>query len=266
MSKATQPGPAYDQRGLTLYELLVVIVLTGFFTTVIATFTIGYWRYSYLLQADLETLNTRLTAGDLLRSWIGPSTGMIIQNGLPDIHVNNPDPADGTGQYWIPIHAIPGNKPVPVAGATTPLVYFARPSANTTGAYVMNGAQPHEDEFILYMDGSTKSLRMRTLANPAATGNKLKTSCPPAIATTTCPADKTIATDLASIDMRYFSRTGVPIDYTSSTDPVTGEYTGPDFTAVEVIEFNLNLVKKPLLQTDPATSNSTIIRIALRNS
>jgi hypothetical protein len=190
---------------------------------------------------------------------------MIMQNSIPDAHPNNPDPADVTGQYWLPIHAIPGNFPIPVKGVTTPLVYYSRPSTASNGSYVMNGVQPYEDEFMLYMDGTTKSLKQRTLVNPNATGDRLKTSCPAAIATLTCPADKTVATDLASIDMRYFSRTGNLIDHTSSQDPLTGAYTGPDFTAVEVIEFNLNLVQKPLLQSTKATSNSTIIRIALRN-
>jgi hypothetical protein len=254
-----------DQRGISLPELIVTIVMIGMMTGIITGYTISYWRYGYSLQADLDTLGTRLNAGDFLRNQLAPSTGMIIQNSLPDDNVLNVDPADGTGQHWIPLHAIPGNIPMPAAGATTTLVAFQRISFDTNDDYIMNGEQPYEDEFVLYLDGTTKSLRQRSLANPSATDNKLKTSCPPAIASSTCPADKIIATDLASIDMRYFSRSGVPIDYTSIIDDITGNYIGPDFPVVEVIEFNLNLSKKPLLQTSNSISNSTIIRIALRN-
>jgi len=254
-----------DQRGITIVELIVVMMMTILFTTIIMTFTIGYWRYGYLLEADLSTLGTRLNAGDFLRSALGPSSGLISQNSIPDPNVNNADPSISTGNFWVPIHAVPGNKPIGAKGTTTPLLYYRRPSSTANGSYIMNGSQPYEDEYVLYLNGTTKSLMQRSLANPNASGNKLKTSCPPAAVTSICPADKTIATELASIDMRYFSRTGNLIDYTSMQDPVTGAYTGPDFTATEVVEFNLNIVKKTFLQTSNSVSNSTIVRVALRN-
>lgn len=254
------------QNGFTITELLVVIILSALFSTLILYFFINYFRYGYLLQADLETLTTRLNAGDFLREAVGTSTGLIIQNGIGDTHTNNPDPAISSNLYWVPIHAIPGNKPVGSSGTSTPLIYFRRFSLNSSGNYIMNGSQPYEDEYVLYLDGTAKSLMQRTLANPGATGDRAKTSCPPALATASCPADKTVASDLGSVDSRYFSRTANLIDYTSITDPNTGAYIGPDFTAVEVVEFTLNLTKKAALQTTYATSNSTVIRIALRDS
>ncbi|HEX8226816.1 MAG TPA: hypothetical protein VF572_03015 [Candidatus Saccharimonadales bacterium] len=254
-----------DQRGITIVELVVVIMMTGLFTTIIMTYTIGYWRYGYMLEADLSTLTTRLNAGDFIRSGIGPSSGLITQNSIPDQHTAVPDPAFTSGYHWELVHAVPGNVPMPAKGAVTPLLYYQRPSAATNGEYIMNGTQPFEDEYIMYLDGTTKSLRQRSLANPNATGNKLQTSCPDNAVSPTCPADKTVASELASIDMRYFSRTGNLVDHTSITDPVTGAFIGPDMTAAEVVEFNLNIVKKTQLQTSNSISNSTIIRVALRN-
>jgi hypothetical protein len=241
------------------------MVLTSFFVTLIMTFTIGYWRDGYLEESDLDTLNTRLTAGDILRDSVGTSAGMIMQNSITDAHTLNPDSSDVSGTHWVTIHAVPGAVTMPASTSTTPLVYYRRPSQAANGAYIMNGANPYEDEFVLYMDGVTKSLKMRSLANPSASGDRVKTSCPASIATTSCPADKVVAKDVSSVTMRYFSRTGNTIDYTSITDPNTGLYAGPDFTAVEVVEFTLNLTKKPFLQTTSATQNSTIIRVALRN-
>jgi hypothetical protein len=130
----------------------------------------------------------------------------------------------------------------------------------------MNGAQPYEDEYVLYMDGSTKKLLLRSLANSNAPGNRLVTSCPPALATSTCPADKVIAENLASIDTRYFSRTGNLIDWTSVYDINTSTYIGPDFTSVDVIELKLNITKKAIFQQTNSTINSTTIRVALRNT
>lgn len=254
------------QGGFTLSELLMVIILTSFFSILILTFTFEYWRYAYLLQADQETLITRLDAGDILREEIGTSTGLITQNSITDAHTLVPDPAYPSGDYWLPIHATPASVNMPSAGSFMPLIYFSRYSFDGSGNYIMNGSQPYEDEYMLYLDGSTKSLKQRTLVNPSASGDRLKTSCPPAQASPSCPDDKTIATDLSSAATRYFSRTGNLIDYTSVTDPITGQYIGPDYPLVEVVELTINLSKKPTFQKTNATSNSTIIRIALRNA
>jgi type II secretory pathway pseudopilin PulG len=255
-----------DSAGFTIPELLVVIILTAFFSTLIMTFAFNYWRDGFLLQSDEDTLTTRLNAGDILREEIGTSSGLIIQNSIPDDHTLVPDPQIASNQFWIPIHAIPGNKPVGSTGTITPLMYFRRFSTDASKNFIMNGAQPYEDEYILYLDGSDKSVKQRVLANPDAAGNRTLTSCPASAASPTCPADKTIAADLASIDTRYFSRTGNLIDYTSIFDTDTNSYAGPDFTVVEVVELTINLSAKPTFQKTNATSNSTIIRIALRNS
>ncbi len=252
-----------NQEGFTLPELLVVTVITGFFIGLIVFFTVSYWRYSYLLEADLDSFITRLNAGDVLRESVGTSAGLIMQNGINDPHPNNPD--SGNANYWEIIHAIPGTKSMPAAGDTTPLLYYRRLSFNSDGNIIMNGLQPYEDEYVLYLDGSSKQLMLRSLANPNASDNRLTTSCPPSIASSSCPADRIIATDIASVGLRYFSRSGNPIDWTSITDPLTAQYIGPDFTVVEVVEFTLNISKKPLFQKTNATVNSTIIRIALRN-
>ena len=66
--------------------------------------------------------------------------------------------------------------------------------------------------------------------------------------------------------MRYFSRSGNTIDYHSVTDSLTGEYIGPDFPVVEVVEFKIKLYKKSRLQGGQDTSNETVIRVALRSS
>lgn len=265
MTAHKQQQPKSDEFGFTLSELLIVMLVTGFFVTLIMYFTFSYWRYTYLLEADQETLSTRLNAGDVLREQLGTSSGLITQNSLPDVNRHNPDPADATGQYWDVIHAIPGNK-IATPTTTTPIVYFKRFSSNSTGAHILNGVQPFEDEYVLYIDGAKKQLLLRSLANSAAPDNRLKTSCPPAIATSSCPADKVIAGEFASVDMRYFSRTGILIDWTSIYDPGTSTYIGPDFTSVDVIELKLNLTKKPIFQKTNATINSTTIRVALRNS
>ena len=255
-----------DDSGFTIVELISVMAASALFAGLILAFALNYWRYAALMEADLDTLVTRLNAGDYLRESIGTSSGMIIQNGLPDTNTLKADTTIVSGLYWEKIHAQPKNIPIGAPGVISPVVYYRRLSANSSKTIIMNGTQPYEDEYILYLNGTTKQLMSRAIANPSATGNALKTSCPPSLATTLCPADKVIAKDVASIDTRYFSRTGNPIDWTSLYDTGLGTYAGPDFPIVEVFELKLNLTKKPIFQTTNATVNSTIIRIALRNT
>ena len=255
---------AANADGFTLVELMVVMVLTLMFSGVVITFFLDFWSGTATLENDSETFVGREDAGDALRDDFNVASGLINQNGIPDAHTLNADPSIVSGQYWLPLHAVPGTTTVPSSG-TTPLLYYSAPSVDSSRNFIMNGNQAYQDNFVLYLNASTKSLMLRSLANPAATGDRVITSCPPAQATAGCPADKTIASDLASVNTRYFSRSGNTIDYTSITDPLTGDYIGPDFPSVEVLELTLNMYRKSALHGGVDTSNETVVRIAFRN-
>jgi type II secretory pathway pseudopilin PulG len=250
--------------GFTLVELLVVMVLTVAFSGIIMTFFLDLWGSTATLENDSETFAARQNAGDKLRDAFNATTDLINQNGIPDSHPNNVDPTDGTGTYWLKIHAIPGTTNMPTSG-TTPLLYFEAPSVTSSKTFIMNGVNPYQDNYILYLDATTKSLMLRTLANPSASSNHAITSCPASLATTSCPADKTIVSDISAVATRYFSRSGNLLDWTSITDPLTGNYIGPDFPSVEVVEVTLKLHRKSTLHGGTDTSNETIIRVAFRN-
>ncbi len=252
-----------QQGGFTLVEVLIVLLMTAFFVGIIMGFGINYWRYASLLEADLSTFVTRLDAQDYIREMVGTTDGLITQNSIPDINANNSDPVAGPS-YWIPIHAVPGNTASGSSG-TTPLLYFRRMTITTSNTIAMNGTQPYDDEYVLYLNGTTKQLLVRTLANPNVLNNKAQTSCPPAIATTVCPADKVLIEKLDSVDSIYYSRSGNTINYQSITDPLTGAYIGPDFQLVEALQYTFHIKGKPIFQTTTATVNDTIVRIALRN-
>jgi hypothetical protein len=261
----TYRDPRRNQSGVTLVELLIVIVVSTAVTIAILAFAISFWSSNATLENDLETYVTRSDAGDTLRDYLNESSGLITQNSIDDNHPMAADPTDVTGQHWQVIHAIPKSIPVGASGTLTPVIYFQNPAVDTSKNFVMNGIQPFTNEFILYLNGTTKQLLLRSLANPGAANNKTITSCPSGSVTSSCPADKILADDVSSVDTRYFSRSGNPIDYTSITDPLTGAYIGPDFSNVEVVEITLHLFRKSTIGGGEDTANSTIIRVAIRN-
>ncbi len=262
-----------NESGFSLVELITVMAVTLILTATIFSFTIDFWGTSATLQADQETLVTRLDANDALRKLISASAGMIIQNSIPDSKALVKDPNTGNGQYWTPIHAIPGNKVVGNPGTITPLLYFRIPSQDKTHTVVMNGAVPYDDEYILYLNGTNKQMYLRQLANPNVNNNLIETSCTPGSTTSTCPADRMLVDSITSIDLRYFSRSGNLIDWTSSTDPALNgtqvgnpnNYNGPDFPLVEAVEIGLHIKSNAQFHGVNNSVNQTVVRIALLN-
>ncbi len=254
-----------NQEGFTLPELISVMAVSALFAGLIMYFGISYWRYASLLEADQDTFVSRLNAQDVVRELIGTTSGLILQNSIADTHTLNQDPSAGSN-YWVKLHAVPGNTPIGATNTTTPLLYFKRLSINTSKAVILNGVQPYEDEFVLYLNGSTKQMLLRTLANPSALNNRAKTSCPPAQSSSSCPPDRVILENIYSVDSIYYSRSGNTIDYHSSTDSSTGNYNGPDFPLAEALQYTFHLRKKSLFVTSNGTFNDTIVRIALRNT
>ncbi len=253
------------ERGLTIVELLAVIIASSVIMGMVTAFALNLWTNTAVVESDENTFVSRLNAGDYLRDAIDSAVGLINQNDLPDSNAGDPDPSDPSGNYWAVIHAVPGTISIGSAGTITPVIYFNRPSIDTSNSIIMNGDVPYQDDVILYMNGTTKQLLARVIANPSASGNRAKTTCPASAASQTCPADTVVADNVTGINLRYFSRSGNTIDYTSITDSDTGDYIGPDFPSVEVVEFKLQLFKKAQLHSGADTSNETIIRVALRN-
>ena len=243
------------QQGFSLVEMIIVIVMTTVLSMVIFGIGYQYLKQAASLEARSNFFQERLTVSDYLRQNLGLSTGLLNQNSLPDPGALKPDPADPSNTYWESIHAIPGE-----LGNTTditPIVYFSQDALDSSGNAIMNGSAAYQNEFVIYHDGPTSELLVRSLANPDATGNRTKTSC--AVQTATCPKDRVLLSGVQTVEMRYFSRSGEDIDFRSSCDPdiyscglppsclQTEPYTGCnglDFAQVEVAQFKIKVKKR----------------------
>lgn len=252
------------EAGFTLVELIVVISTSALFIGLILGFGMNYWQNVALMQSDNDTFISRLNAQDYIREIIGTSDGLINQNSIADANTGAPDPVAGSN-YWVTTHAVP--QTITLSGTNSiPILYFRRLSFSTSGTVIMNGSTPYDDEYVMYANPVTRQILVRTLANPSAPNNRAKTTCPPSIATTACPADKVMLSNVASVTATYYSRSGNTINYQSIVDPNTGNYIGPDFTSVEALQYSFHITAKPLFQHTNATVNDTIVRIALRNT
>lgn len=253
------------QAGYTIPELLIVMSVSAVLLTLVTAFTISFSRFASSLQLINDSLVGRLNISDYFREKLGASSGMITQNSIADANPGSVDVSISPANFWIKLHATPGNIAMGSNGTITPVFYFKRYSQNGTNNIIMNGVNPYEDEYVLYMNNTDKSLYMRTLANPSATGNKLVSTCEPASASPTCPADAKLIDNVASVDVRYFSRSGNLIDWTSVYDSLLGTYVGPDFPLVEVVELKVNTTTAAKFQSNTLNS-TTVIRVAIRNT
>lgn len=252
-------------HGYTIVELLIVISVSSILIGLVLAFTINYSRFAASLQLISDSLTDRLNVSDYLREKLSASSGLSIQTTIADTNAGNPDTSISPAYYWKKIHAIPKNITPGSDGTYTPVLYFRRFSQSTNGSYIQNGTAPYEDEYVLYLNNDDKTLYVRSIANPNAPNNRLLTSCPASIATAACPADAKLIGNVASIDTKYFSRSGNLIDWTSIYDSINSTYIGPDFPTVEVVELKVNTTTKATYQANTLNS-STIIRIAVRNT
>lgn len=285
------------QRGFTIIELLVVIIITSALSIITVTMGIDYMKQAANLTAKSNFFIERLNTSDYLRQNIGMSTGLVNQNTIADVNTLVPDPSDATNQHWKMLHAIPGR--FGEASSTTPILYYTQNAYRTDNTPLLNGDLPYQNEFIIYHHGPSGELRVRSLAAPGAgVDNRTKTTC--TTETAGCTRDRVLITGVEYVEIRYFSRSGAKLDLRGSCSPslygcgtttycdplfpTTGNdsicngpptceqaapYTGCnglDLGQVEVVQFKVRVKKTVESDKNHPIYNSTIIRIALRNA
>ena len=139
----------------------------------------------------------------------------------------------------------------PVGGWNTSntnfVIVISTPAVNSADDYIIDPVtgSPYMNELVYYKSGN--SLYKRNLANPSAAGNRLRTSCPAAIASPSCPADVNLADYFQSMSFSLYDQDG-----TLTADPAQARSIG----------INLNMQRNVFGSLLSLDNN---IRVSLRN-
>lgn len=173
-----------NQRGFTLLELLVIIMIVGILSLTVANFIIGWLQTSSLAQARASLLTNAQAALDNVSDDIRLSGGADGNNRWPDTY------APGNEYGW----QSNGSTLVlaRVATSSTKDVIYSDPVQYVT----------EKDNVVYYVSGKKLYQRIIAAGNPSTAAI---TSCPPVSATPSCPADKKIAEDVTAFSITYYN-------------------------------------------------------------
>lgn len=178
-----------NEQGFTLPELLIVMIVTAILSGVILGFFVNQIRAIVIASAKQDLLEQAQIGLDYTAQDVRVSANADDSNRWPDANAPNP-----TDQYSWQSNA---SSLILATGAQDQNhnVLFDDPSKYITA----------KDNHIYFISNGT--LYRRILAS-TITGNAAVTTCPEAVATSTCPADKTILQNVASFSVQYIDGSG----------------------------------------------------------
>jgi len=212
--------------GYTIPELTVSIVVLGILIVSLFAFSTYYFtnvtRYNEFVQMSADSQNLLRATIEQLRY----GAGVRQSNTTSDPNA-------------------------PVGGWNTSnanfVIVIAVPAIDTNRNYIIDSAtgSPYNNELVYFKDGTI--LYRRTLAHPDAVGNTLKTSCPEAQSSPSCPADNKLIENLNTMVFTLYDQ-----DDATTTDPLLARS----------VKIDLGLQKKSF--GNPLTLDNSI-RVTLRN-
>ena len=183
-----------NSSGFTVVELLVAMTVGTFLMLAFLSSSTTY--FTTISRADALDQMT-VTSQNLLRTMVENiryGDGILLNN-----QINDPNAPSGG---WN-------------TSNNNFVIILAVPAIDINKNYIIDSStgSPYMNELVYYK--SSSSLMERTLANTSASGNTLVTSCPPNLATNSCPADKTLATYSTSMSFIMYDQNGIVTTTTS---------------------------------------------------
>jgi prepilin-type N-terminal cleavage/methylation domain-containing protein len=176
-----------DNKGYTLVELLVVMSIFLVVITVIGNYAVDNMRRIAITNARSEILNEAQVGLDVLTSDIRLAASAQEHNRWPD---NNAPNAPGDLFSW---------------SSSSNTLVLASPTINNSKEIVYSDPSQYiseKDDKVYYV--KDKTLYKRIVASTAS-GNSAKTTCPKSLASQSCPADKTILSNVTSMQIKYLN-------------------------------------------------------------
>lgn len=173
-----------NESGFTLTELTVSIVLIAVISVSLLSALTYYFTYvsrnNTLVDMSADSQNLLRTTVEELRY----GSGVRQTNSIAD--PNNP-------AGWN-------------TGNSNFVIIFAIPALDSIDNYIIDPAtgSPYNNELVYFKQGNT--LFRRKLSNPAAAGNMLKTSCPLASSSASCPPDTSLIEYLDNMTFNLYDQ------------------------------------------------------------
>lgn len=179
-----------QSSGMTLVELLITVTLVAIVSLTLANFTANWLKQSAVTQARTDLLTNAQSGLDLIGNDIRLSGAADQNNRWPD------DNAPGA----------PGNKLSWQSNSNTLVLASVAMDSHQNVIFSDSSQYVSEKNNQIYFVNN-KTLYRRTLASIVA-GNSAVTTCPSTTVTSTCPADKIVATNVDSFSVQYYDADG----------------------------------------------------------
>jgi len=173
-----------SEAGFTLVELAIVMIVMGILSLTLANFITTWLQQSSLSQARANLLTNAETALDTVTNDVKLSGSADQNNRWPD--------SNGPG----------GNQFGWTSGSQ--VLVLAKAAVDGSNNIIFSDSSKYisqKDNEIYYLSGTT--LYRRTLASDSS-NDAAVTTCPPSDATSSCPADETIATGVTTLSFTYY--------------------------------------------------------------
>lgn len=188
----------HDERGLTLIELSIALTITAVLATIVIGFSVDKLQQSTIQQTQYQLLTNAETG-----------LGTIAN----DIRIANA--ADDNNRYQDPYSpGAPTNELSWASNSNTVVLAIAATDSNRNILWQdAHDYISYKNNVIYYLNGTT--IYRRVLAD-SVSGNASKTTCPPANATASCPADGDILDNVSSFSVQYYNSQNQQVDPASA--------------------------------------------------
>jgi prepilin-type N-terminal cleavage/methylation domain-containing protein len=175
-----------SQRGFTIVELILAVSISSVIAATLLTISLRYT--GEMLRARI-TADLAIESQILLRSIVDDTR---LADSLSSSNSNTDANAPNGG--WVT--SDPSN-----------VLIIDSPAINSSRDIIYNTSTslPYSNEVVYYSSGTT--MYRRSIKNTAASGNSMVTSCPPSLATNSCPADKLFTKYLKDLTFTFYDDT-----------------------------------------------------------